>query len=256
MTDDILLENIFSRLAEGDITETQALYLIGLRAQITVEISAEGVLDLVEKKYIKSGRVAKVLLTAYNKDDTLSGTIKPLYKLEYSREVVKKLCKLLCVMVKGTNKILLPGGNGESVKFTATTYMQGEGLIAYHYLIMLFMFPVQGETNKRWEKHFSGFKYKGPKLRVRSRTSGKTFTKLAKKEDMGALLYGTYLYIQSAVTGNKAFITTLPKFLELHEDWYHEAYGIIENVKSDKDFEKLFKRDGEGNQQDELNIMI
>jgi hypothetical protein len=47
------------------------------------------------------------------------------------------------------------------------------------------MFPIEGENNKRWEKHFNNnFPYRGVRLRLRSKgTAG--LSKAVKTKDMG-----------------------------------------------------------------------
>jgi hypothetical protein len=54
------------------------------------------------------------------------------------------------------------------------------------------MFPIEGENNKRWEKHFNNFPYRGVRLRLRSR---QMFKKAVKTKDMGVFLYATYLFV-------------------------------------------------------------
>lgn len=250
---EILLENIAKKLLSAALTQSQALYLIYTRNDKPFPIENDELLDLIEKGFIRANKVSKKMLTAQSVvNQDLKGTIIPKYELAISQEVTKKLCSLLCVVKPGTKEVLLPGGAGESIKYTADTYLQKEGLIAYHYIILLFLFPVAGTTNRRWEKHFTGFKYKGPKLRLRSRKNGAKFIGIAKKVDMGAFLYGTYLFIKSGVQANKTFIKSMPNYLTEYEDWYDEAYDIL---KECDDIEKLFKED-EDIQQGELNRAI
>ena len=238
---EILLENIFIELEADNLTDSQALYLIYTRAGIPYPIDNDEMMDLINKKFLRANKVARILLTAPSADTKLTGTVTPKYELEISQEVAKKMCSLLCVVKKGTTKVLLPGGDsGEAIKYTADTYLQKEGLIAYHYIIFLFLFPVAGKTNIRWENHFTQAKYKGPKLRLRSRKSGANFIKIAKQKDMGAFLYGTYLFIKSSIQGEKTFITTIPKYLAEYEEWYDEAYEILAGTT---DVDPLFKDD-------------
>lgn len=237
---EILLENIATLLLNKSITEKQALYLIYLYNESAFIISGDLVLDLVDKMYIKSNKVHKSLLTTTSGVvNELTGTILPIHKSDISKQLPKKLCKLFCV-TDGKGGLLLSGGTEENaVEYTASKYLQKEGLITYHYLIMLFMFPVAGRTNRRWEKHFTKEEYKGPRLRLRSKVHGRKFKAIARKKDMGIFLYGTYLYISSCIQGNKSYITTVNKYLDEYEEWYNEAADIINN---NSDIKKLFKR--------------
>jgi len=249
----ILLDNIYGELEAGNLTETQAVYLIYTRQEMSFPISSELLIDLVDKGFIKGNKVAKKLLTADVKSNPiLSGTIEAKYDLKLSKEVVKKLCSLLCVTKPGTKQILLPG-DGEPIEYTAKTYLRSEGLIAYHYIIFLFLFPVKGASNRRWEKHFTGVEYTGTRLRLRSKANGATFLRLAKKWDMGAFLYGTYLYIKSSIQGDKSFIKSVPNYLKEADAWYDEAYHLI-NIATDVD--SLFSDGSDVAQGGELNIAI
>ena len=198
----IILNNIYTALEEDIINKDQALYLIYNYKSIDYPISATDLFGLTKLKYIVSGRIGKTLLIEENIKGDLSGTIKPIYNSDISKEIPAKLCRLLCVRDKITNNLKLPGGE-DSIKYTADNYLGGEGLIAYHYIIFLFMFPVAGEYNRRWEKHFTGFEYKGARLRQRSKGTATAFKRIVKNKDMGVFLFGTYLFIQSCIRENK-----------------------------------------------------
>jgi hypothetical protein len=61
------------------------------------------------------------------------------------------------------------------------------------------MFPIEGENNKRWEKHFNNnFPYRGVRLRLRSKAQ-QDCSKAVKTKDMGVFLYATYLFVKSSV---------------------------------------------------------
>ena len=229
------LKNIKELGKKGAIDKEQSLYLIFLEAGMDIQITAPKLLALTKAKYIESGKIAKSLYKELE-DIKLKGTIEPLYTTDVSKEVVKKICTYVCVKENGILRV--PGGDEDPVGFTSEEYLGGEMAIAYHYLIMLFLFPTEGDANRRWIKHFLGAPYTGVPLRKRSKSSGKAFKTLAKKRDMGAFLLGTYRYIKSVTKGDKAFVTTIPKYLKEYEDWYYQA---LADMKEAKDVKDLFK---------------
>jgi hypothetical protein len=46
-----------------------------------------------------------------------------------------------------TEQLKFPSGE-VTIQHTADNFLLGEGLIAYHYLIFFFMFPIEGETTR------------------------------------------------------------------------------------------------------------
>lgn len=233
----ILLDNVYSALEQDLINKDQALYLIYTEKSIAYPISAVDLFALTKMKYIVGGRIGKELYVHENVKLALSGTIKPIYTNEISKGIPKKLCKLLCMTDPVSGSLRLPGGE-DSITYTAERYLGGEGLISYHYIIFLFMFPVAGEYNKRWEKHFTGFEYKGARLRVRSKGTATAFKRIVKQKDMGIFLYGTYLFIQSCIRENKTFVKTITNYTKEYQEWYDEAE---EKIKKAKDVESLFR---------------
>lgn len=233
----ILLDNVYQALEEDLINKDQALYLIYTYKSISYPISATDLFALTKLKYIVGGKIGKNLLIQENVKLNISGTIKPIYNSEVSKGIPAKLCRLLCVKDPVTGDLKLPGGEN-SINHTAERYLGGEGLISYHYIIFLFMFPVAGEYNKRWEKHFTGFEYKGARLRVRSKGTATAFKRIVKNKDMGIFLYGTYLFIQSCIRDNKTFVKTITNYTKEYQEWYDEAK---ERVEKAKDVESLFR---------------
>ena len=237
---EILLENLQSLIASKEITKNQALYLIYKYNGLEYKIANKQIFKLQTKGLIKSNKVDKsLLITTRGTVNKLTGSIIPKFNSDIASEMPKKLCKLFCVVnSKGT--LHLPGGTSEdSVQYTATKYLQGEGLITYHYLILLYMFPLAGKTNRKWEKHFTKTEYKGPRLRLRSKVHGRKFKAIARKRDMGIFLYGTYLYVASCIQGSKSYITTVNKYLDEYEEWYNEAATAISNARR---IEDLFRK--------------
>jgi len=164
---DTLLDNIKILLKNKKINSNQAIYLIYLFNEIPMHISSNGLRGLVSNGYVVSNRVATTLLIsskAYS-NDLLEGTLDPKYDHEYSQTVVKTLCKLFCIVDEKTKDVVFPGRGYTTPKEIADNFLQKEEILVYYFLIFLFMFPVQGETNKRWDKHFIQNRYKGPKLR-------------------------------------------------------------------------------------------
>lgn len=233
----VLLENLKEAIDLEKIDESQALYLIYLKENLVYDgIEPEDLLHLTTLGYLRNGKLTKKVLSQDGVKDVISGTIKPKYFNDVSSQIPKKLIKILGNKAEdGSLKLL---GGDESINDTARKYLAKEGLIAYHFLTFLFIFPIQGETNKRWEKHFTRFPYKGAKLRTRSRRTGKNFVKIVKSKDMGAFLYGTYLYMKSCIRENKAYVKTIPNYLEEYEDWYLMAYEAIDKAES---VDELFK---------------
>lgn len=234
----ILLNNIYSALEQSLIDQEQALYLIYTDKSIAFPISAAKLFELTKLKYIVSGRVGKALLIEENIKLNIKGTIKPIYTSEISKQIPAKLVMMLGVVNPETNNLRFPGGEN-SVTYTADNYLGGEGLIAYHYLIFLFMFPVAGEHNKKWERHFfDKFEYKGARLRVRSKGTATAFKRIVKTKDMGIFLFGTYLFIKSCIRENKTFVKTISNYTKEYQEWYDEAE---EQISKAKDVESLFK---------------
>lgn len=231
------LNNVKLLLKRKVIDNDQALYMIFTDADIVQVLNAQKLLPLVKQGYIKDGKISKMLFSPLDPIDAV-GTVSPIYTNELSKEVVKQICRYVCV--KHKDKLRVPGDDEDPVKYTADTYLNKEHAIAYHYLIFLFLFPVSGTANKRWEKHFLATRYEGVTIRIRSKSTGKDFVKLAKKKDMGAFLLGAYRYIKSVTKTGKAYVTTIPKFLAMHDDWYLAALEDIENAKNIKD---IFKED-------------
>lgn len=235
----LLLINLKSLLDSKVIDKDQMLFLVYADIQTVFPITAPKLKDLVTRGYIKSGAVGKGLYKEMEKV-TVKGTIAPIYVNGVSKEVVQHLCRLLCVKKNG--KLHIPGKDDDPLSTTAKVYLKDEYGLAYHYLIMLFLFPGDGDINKRWEKHFLGVKYEGLPLRIRSKSTGRDFVKLAKTKDMGALLLGTYRYIKSCTKGDKAYVTTIPKYLKMHDDWYDQA---LEDIEGAENVNELFTITGE-----------
>lgn len=234
----ILLNNIYAALEQGTIDKEQALYLIYTYNKLDYPIEAESLLELTALKYIKSGVIGKELLIEENIHKTLSGTIKAIYTTDLSKQITLKLCSLLCNPGPTPGSVYLPD-NELTVHNTAEKYLKKEGLIAYHFIIFLHLFPTIKEKNRKWEAHFTGFPYKGVRLRIRSERNGKAFIQVAKTRDMGIFLYGTYLFIQSCIRDNKTYIKTITHYFEEYEDWYEEAESVI---KKAKDLNSLFSK--------------
>jgi len=248
-----LLTSIDIKLKEGEITKNQALYMIFLENDISYSIPQKELLELGQKRYIRGNKVTKKMKTiSHVENSSVKGTIVPKYMNEASKQVMLKLCKLLCVRHKD-GKLKLPGDNENPLEFTASHYLKGEGLIARHYIIFLFMFPISGEVNRRWESTFTGTTYKGASIRRRSVENARLFKTAVKTRDMGAFLYGTYLYIKSNVREGQPFITTVPRYFKQFEDWYADAYEIL---KKNPDIDKLFRRDERGTKGNTLQRMI
>jgi hypothetical protein len=232
----IILDNIKIALEECLIDTSQALYLIYTYNKIEYPIEALKLLELSKLKYIVNNKIGKTLITEDDVVMSLSGTIKPIYNSVISAEIPKKLCRLLCEK-DSKGKLRLPGTE-DSIEHTAKNYLNNEGLIAYQYIIFLFMFPTYGEGNKRWERHFTGKEYEGARLRVRSGSSAVTFKRIVKTRDMGIFLYGTYLFIKSCIRENKTYVKTIRNYLREYKDWYDMAKEVIDKADS---VDELFK---------------
>lgn len=241
----ILLNNVYEALEEEIITKDEALYILFTHSEEDYPIEPESLKKLVELKYIHNNKAGIVLLTEDSPiKGVIGGTMTANHFNDISKEIPVTLCKLLCVKDIKTGELKLPGTE-DTINQTATTYLQNEGLIAYHYIIMLFMFPVKGKSNRRWEKHFSSYEYKGARLRLRTKSTAKKFKVIAKNKDMGAFLYGTYLFIQSGIQENKTFIKTVANYLKEYDDWYDEAYEIIKDAKTVNElFTKTVAKEG------------
>jgi hypothetical protein len=234
----ILLNNIYTALELQVIDTEQAMYLIYTYNNVDFPITAPKLFELTSLKYIVSGKIGKLLRTEESIALDIKGTIKPIYNSEISKKIPSKILNLVGVKDPITNTLKFPSGE-VTTKHTAEKFLGGEGLIAYHYLIFLFMFPIEGENNKRWEKHFNnGFQYKGSRLRLRSKGTASAFKRVVKKRDMGVFLYATYIFIQSSIRENKAYVKSVTNYLSEYEEWYIEAEY---KIKKAKDLESLFK---------------
>lgn len=236
----ILLENIKVALDEKLIDESQALYIMFAYQKLPMDISPESLLALTKLKYIVGGKVGRILLSQESSIiDVVAGTIKPNYINDISAEIPKKLVRMLGVKDPESGGLHFPGSE-DTINDTARKYLGNEGLIAYHYMIFLYLFPIKGKSNRKWERHFTSFEYNGPRLRLRSAASGRKFKNMAKKYDMGAFLYGTYLFIKSGCKENKTFIKSVNNYLKEFQEWYDEALVAIKKADS---IEDLFKDD-------------
>jgi hypothetical protein len=245
----ILLSNIYTALELDVINKEQALYLIFTSQDLGYPITPEDLLALTQLRYIEGGKVGRTLLQTESVSKKLTGTIAAKYDYELSKQVTKKLCKLLCEIGKDGN-VYFPGGEN-SIDHTAENYLRGEGLIAYHYIIFLYLFPTVGENNKRWEKHFTQTQYNGARLRIRNANNSKIFLRIAKKVDMGVFLYGTYLFIQASLDGKKTFIKSINNYLAEYQEWYLDAEQKIKKAKS---IEELFTK--QKNAENLVNIVL
>jgi hypothetical protein len=109
--------------------------LIYTHREITYPIKVKELFQLTQLKYIVN-----------KKFDCCS------FCSEVSKKIPAKILALVGVKDPVTEQLKFPSGE-VTIQHTADNFL-GEGLIAYHYLI-LFMFPIEGENNKRWEKHFN-----------------------------------------------------------------------------------------------------
>jgi hypothetical protein len=245
----ILLSNIYTALELDQISKEQALYLIFTHENLKYPIAPKELLHLTQLKFIVGNKVGRCLLETESSSKKLTGTIPARYDSEISKEVTKKLCRLLCEVDK-EGKLYLPGGE-DSIEHTAENYLRGEGLIAYHYIIFLYLFPTVGDNNKRWEKHFTKTQYNGARLRIRNANNSKIFLRIAKKVDMGAFLYGTYLFIQASLDGKKTYIKSINNYLAEYQEWYLDAQDKIKKAKSVEDLFRANK-----NSDNVVNIVL
>jgi len=231
----VFLNNVSELLDSGDITKSQALYLIFLNDEIIYPIDDKELLELVANKYVLNNKVTKRLTTKSKSKATSSLTA--IFENDISKGVYVHLCKKFCNKNPDTGFIQLPEGE-DDLTFTADEYLNKEIEIAPMFWVMLFMFPVRGETNKRWEKAFINNFYTGIPLRRRSKEAGSRFVTMARKYDMGAFLLGLYRYIKDNVKGDQAYITTIPKYLKTHMEYTRQA---LIDIKRAKTVAELFK---------------
>jgi hypothetical protein len=89
------------------------------------------------------------------------------------------------------------------------------------------MFPIEGENNKRWEKHFNNnFPYRGVRLRLRSKGTAGLFKKAVKTKDMGVFLYATYLFVKSSVRENKSYVKSVTNYLKVRRVVYRSRTKV------------------------------
>lgn len=237
----IFLNNIKSALVDKTITQDQAMYLIYLNSEVPYDIEATAYLELVRLKYVVNNRIGKKLYESENVREKLKGTIKAQYINDISNQAVRRLYTMFCMQDPKTGKLRLPGAEKSEnpVEEMADHYLRGEGLVGYHFAIFLYMFPIRGPYNRKWEKHFTSKEYDGAHIRKRSKANGEMFLKIIKKKDMGAFLYGTYLYVASTIQGDRTYVTTIPKYLKEYDEWYFVA---LETIKAAKSVDDLFKK--------------
>ena len=234
----ILLNNIYTAIEQQLVDTDQAMYLIYTSKSIDYPISAQKLLGLTKLKYIINGKISTTLYTEENVSLNVKGTIKPIYNTEISKSIPARICSLVAVKDPLTQNMKFPSGE-VSIQQTADNFLGGEGLIAYHYLIFLFMFPIEGENNKRWEKHFNNsFEYRGARLRLRSKGTAAAFKRVVKKKDMGVFLYATYLFVKSSIRENKAYVKSIKNYMSEYDEWYTEAEIKVAKAKN---LESLFK---------------
>jgi hypothetical protein len=169
----ILLNNVYVALEQGIINTDQALYLIYTHREITYPIKVKELFQLTQLKYIVGNKIGKELLIEENIACS-KGTIKPIYNTEVSKKIP---AKILALVVKDpvTEQLKFPSGE-VTIQHTADNFLLGEGLIAYHYLIIY----VSNRRRKQQEmgKHFNNnFPYRGVRLRLRSKGTAGLFKK-------------------------------------------------------------------------------
>lgn len=231
----VFLNNISGFIDSGEITISDALYLIFLKEEVVFTIEEPRLAHLVANKFIKGNRPGSKMYV--EKAAAVTGTVAPKFTNDISKEVYKYICKRVCLQA-ASGDIALLGGDTEITE-TSSKYLLSEDLLVFPYMLFLYLFPSEKIPNLRWEKHFiGGEKYSGMPLRHRNVRSGKKFVSIAKSKDMGAFILGTYRYIQSTIRDGKAFVTTVPKYLKAYDDWYSIALIDINKAKRVSD---LFK---------------
>ena len=233
----LFITNVREALTLDLIDETQALYLIFMNDSVDYPITATPLLELTKLKYVINNKVGPTLYKAENVKLQLNGTVAAKYTTDISKQIPKQLCNLFCMRNNKTGDVLFINDD-DSITTTADKFLGGEGLIAYHFLIFLYLFPLRGASNKKWEKEFLGQPYKGARLRVRSKRVGKLFLTVARNKDMGIFLYGTYLFIKSCIQEDRTFVKTIPNYMLEYEDWYLEAEELVNNAST---LQELFK---------------
>lgn len=245
----VLLENIKKLLKKKKINTAQALYLIYAQNEISIPIGKESLRKLVKDNYIVGNSVAFSLRMdkkVYDKH-TLRGSLTPNYTIEKSSEMVKKLCSLFCEYDKN-NELIFPGDEYVTPEQIANQFLQKEEILVYYFLIFLFMFPIRSKENKRWERHFTKTRYTGAQLRTKSKALGTKFIKVAKKYDMGAILFGTYLFISDSIVGGKPFIKKPMSFLkDDFETYVSRAAFQLKKLDKEADVTILFRKSSSTN---------
>lgn len=230
----IFLSNLKEMLDDKTLSSEQVLYMVFKEKDIDYPIEEDDLLDLVVKKHIVNNKLSKTL---FETKKVPQGKVKAKFINDISKEVSVYICERLCLKDKKTGFLQLPNDETD-LTYTAEEYLGKEHGIALYYWMFLFMFPSKGDNNKRWEKVFLGDFYTGVPLRIRSKFVGNKFLSVARNKDMGAFLLATYRFIQGNIHGNKAFITTMPKYIKDYREWYDTA---LADIKKAKDVKSLFK---------------
>lgn len=242
---EVLLNKIKELIRKKEINFGQAMYMIYLFNEESFFISPTNLLKLVNDGYVKGNKVTRKVLevTISMEGKEVSGTVTPKYEEKLSNDVVKRLCATFCVYDKN-KKITFPGDLYDTVEKTANAFLPNEKILAYYFMLFLYMFPVEGQNNRKWEKFFTGSLYTGPTLRIRSKSLGKKFIKEAKRRDMGVMLYATLLYVQEATKDGKVFIKKPINFLgDEFDEWC--AIALVKLRKA-RDVRELFRKGGSG----------
>jgi hypothetical protein len=224
----LFLEYVNNVSLSKNITHSQVLFLMYCNEQlngITVFISNEDLVDLIEKQYIFQGKITKLgsMILEYKEPTVVNVEWKsidstlPKLTLDTSN-IVKRLA------------IHFLGDRFKGKEYKRYNEDCNNAIMAPFFFIFMNMFPSSNvESNKHWNKHFDTV-WTNVNLRRVTTMTIKNFKKNWKSKDIGLFLLGTYLFIKGSHNQEKNvyFVKSLENFWKESDYWYEMAEDLLE----------------------------
>jgi hypothetical protein len=214
-------------ITEHSITLEQAYYCLCAVHNIEYEISAADMIPLYQKGLFKNNKInTKVLFRSRETPEqvqletTFEGT--PPKSSPTNLETALRLESRLVIDSRLTD---------EYREEIAQKYFKGDKTVARYFIIFRSIFPVKdAKINAKWNRHFR-YKYEGITLWDTHVRVTKKFHELYRKEDIGLLIAGTYLYAHDVICPDEetCWMTKPYKFLANHAQWTEMAESLAKS---------------------------
>jgi len=220
------INKILQTAGNLNISHLQALYLWGVREQLTIEISALELKTLVEKDLLKGNNLsAKGIQALMDAEKSIDNPV-------YVDESLPILTSETAQIVKRLSNHFMK--NKLTIKeFDRIAEYAGKEIQVPFIFIFLQMFPTSNaKENADWNTHFETI---WDNVTLRKMTTGtiKKFQAVWKKKDIGIFLLGTYLFIKGSYNEQSAkyYIKSLENYFLEWEHWYNEAQNTLDSGK-------------------------